>query len=135
MTKEQIGTFKSEMIYYRWLQDMIKRFKEKVDLIEYDMENVKGISFEEKVSGAKKDEERRLELIDEYNRILDKLNQYQKRYDYLNSVLDKMTMYERHMFLMIFEEGKTYQDVANKFYISKAGLFYRMQKVLERIEI
>lgn len=135
MTKEQIGTFKSEMIYYRWLQDTIKRYKEKVDLIEYDMENVKGISFEEKVSGAKKDEERRLELIDEYNRILDKLNQYQKRYDYLNSVLDKMTMYEKNMFLMIFEEGKTYQEVANKFYISKAGLFYRMQKVLERIEI
>lgn len=135
MTKEQIGIFKSEMIYYRWLQDTIKRYKEKIDLIEYDMENVKGISFEEKVSGAKKDEERRLELIDEYNRVLDKLNQYQKRYDYLNSVLGKMTMYEKHMFLMIFEEGKTYQEVANKFYISKAGLFYRMQKVLERIEL
>lgn len=135
MNKKEIDQFKDEMQYYAWLKYTIELLEREKELIEYEMSGVKGISYGEKVSVSEEAKsERILGLIDKYNDLLDKLNDHQKRLDKLNKVLDQMTYYERNMFLLIYEERLSYQQVANRFYISKAGLFYRMTRVLERVK-
>lgn len=135
MTKVEIDEFKDEMKYYAWLKYSIELMSNKLEVLEYDMSGVKGVDYEkEKASSSDEAKaERRLNLIEEYNELLSKIDEYQKRLDRLDEVLDKMTFYEKQMFLQIYEERLSYQEVANRFYISKAGLFYRMNRVLERI--
>lgn len=72
-------------------------------------------------------------MIEKYNQNYKRLDEVQTRLNQLNNVLNRLDLYERNMFLFKYEQGMTFQEVANKYYISKAGLFYRMNKALERL--
>lgn len=137
MTKKEIEMFKDELKYYVWLQDTIKRLTEKADELFYRMTGVKGMSHDKvptRINESLKNE-MQLELIEKYNSLIKDIEQYQNRLDYINRVLDAMSIYDRSMFIKKYEEGLTFQEVANQYYISKAGLFYRMQRALEGVEI
>lgn len=125
------------MKYYLWLKENIVRLQSKADDMLYELENVKAIRYDKQASNTNTQliNEKKLVSIDNYNRLLDKIKSLQDRFDYLEKVLAKMSLYEREMFLLKYEDGKSFQEIANKYYISKAGLFYRMQKALERIEL
>lgn len=134
MNQNEINDFRSEMKFYLWLKDNIKRLEEKAEVMLYDLENVKAIRYDKVASSNEQQiSQSRLDALDRYNKVLDTLNLYRERLARLDEVLNRMDMYERKMFLMKYEDNLTFQEVANRFYISKAGLFYRMQKVLERI--
>lgn len=134
MNENEINDFRSEMKFYLWLKDNIKRLEEKAEVMLYDLENVKAIRYDKVASSNEQQiSQSRLDALDRYNKVLDTLNLYRERLARLDDVLNRMDMYERKMFLMKYEDNLTFQEVANRFYISKAGLFYRMQKVLERI--
>lgn len=135
MNKKEIEIFKDELKYYLWLKDMVKRLEDKLEDLLYQMGGVKGISYDKVPVNMNEQNknENKLDLIEKYNKIENELNKYKKRLDYIDGVLGAMNIYDRKMFLLKYEEGLSFQQIANQYYISKAGLFYRMQRVLEKI--
>lgn len=137
MNKKQIELFKEEMKYYIWLKDTIKRLKNKIDDLFYEMTRVKGISYDKErvMQNSQKLNEQQLDMIDKYNDLIMTLKIYEDRLNFLDNVLNTMNLYDRKMFLLKYEDGLTFQQIANQYYVSKAGLFYRMNKALEGVEI
>ena len=135
MNSKQIAKFKEEMKYYVWLKDTVNRLQNKADDMLYCMTGVRGISYDKTINSINEQlaNEKKLDMIDSFEKITNKLNHYKERLDYVDNILKAMNEYERNMFLLKYEEGLTFQQIANQYYISKAGLFYRMQKALERI--
>lgn len=137
MNKKQIELFKEEMKYYIWLKDTIKRLKNKIDDLFYEMTRVKGISYDKErvMQNSQKLNEQQLDMIEKYNDLIMTLKIYEDRLNFLDNVLNTMNLYDRKMFLLKYEDGLTFQQIANQYYVSKAGLFYRMNKALEGVEI
>lgn len=137
MNKKQIELFKEEMKYYIWLKDTIKRLKNKIDDLFYEMTRVKGISYDKErvMQNSQKLNEQQLDMIEKYNDLIMSLKIYEDRLNFLDNVLNTMNLYDRKMFLLKYEDGLTFQQIANQYYVSKAGLFYRMNKALEGVEI
>lgn len=137
MNKKQIELFKEEMKYYIWLKDTIKRLKNKIDDLFYEMTRVKGISYDKErvMQNSQKLNEQQLDMIEKYNDLIITLKIYEDRLNFLDNVLNTMNLYDRKMFLLKYEDGLTFQQIANQYYVSKAGLFYRMNKALEGVEI
>jgi len=137
MNKKQIELFKEEMKYYIWLKDTIKRLKNKIDDLFYEMTRVKGISYDKErvMQNSQKLNEQQLDMIEKYNDLIMTLKIYEDRLNFLDNVLNTMSLYDRKMFLLKYEDGLTFQQIANQYYVSKAGLFYRMNKALEGVEI
>lgn len=137
MNQKEINEFRSEMKYYAWLKDNVQRLENKADEMLYELENVKAIRYDKAPMSSNQEaiEQSRLASLERYNKVLDNLKVYKSRLEWLDKILEQMGIYERRMFLLKYEDGLSFQEVANRFYISKAGLFYRMQKVLERIEL
>lgn len=137
MNEKEIQRFKSEIKRYRYLVATVEIVKEKLDLCLYEMSGVKGVSYDKIRATA--DESsismKKLEMIEQYNRLVKMYERKMDRLNYIEKVLSKMNEDDRELYEMKYIDGKSFEHIAKKIYISKSGLIYRMNEILKGIEL
>lgn len=135
MTNKEIEMFREEIKKYRYLQMTSKMIADKIDICLYEMTGVKGVTFD-KVRGGYNEyliSLKRSELSDHYEKLTKQYNNKQARLKAVDEVLDRMNEDDRELFKIKYIDGKSYDYIAKKLYISKTGLIYRMNKVLKEL--
>lgn len=137
MKPNEIIEFKENLKHYRYLKNTVEEIQEEIDYLYYLETGVKGIAYDgtRLSSNARLKEIKRLESIDKIESLEKKLIEPKKRLDSIENVLKQMSYYEKSIFELKYLDGLTFQQVANKYYISKAGLIYRMNEALRKVRL
>lgn len=137
MTQEQIITFKEDLKNYRYLKSTIKKIQEEIEYLVYQETGVKGISYDKVHTSVNERyiQIKRLETIDKIDELEKKLEEPKSRLDKIEQVLNKMSYYDRNIFTLKYLEALSFQEIARRYYISKAGIFYRMNEALRKVEL
>lgn len=137
MNDKQMIAFKDDLKNYRYLKETVENIQEDIEYLLYQETGVKGISYDRVHTST--DERyaqiKRLEIIDKIEKLEKKLEEPYRRLSKINEVLEQMTYYDRNIFKLKYLEGMTFNDIAKRYYISKAGIFYRMNEALRKVEI
>lgn len=137
MNEIEISKFKIEIKKYKKYKAIQANLKERIDLLLYEMENVKGISYDDvsiNTDEATK-EEYRLFKIEEYNDMLQTYQYLQNKIDYIEDILNRMNEEDRELFLMKYRDGISFYALGKMMYMSKSGIVYHFDNILKSIEL
>ena len=132
--KEEIKTFIKLVATYRTNINQIDRLQERYDYLFYQLENVKGISFEAKATSTNllDAEIRKHELRDKLEIIENKIKMLKMINEYIDKVLQQIDEDIRCAIVEIYCYEKTYEEIARKLNYSKAGLYFKIVDAIEQ---
>ena len=132
--KIDVNAFKRELENYYYYQINLKGTLELIEFNEYLLTNVRGID----PSKEPNDNHTIWVESDSFKRISDELDKLYKRRDlrimqieYIESILDKLSDETKKACIDIYVKGETYAKISAERFLSKKGLFYRIEKELD----
>ena len=132
--KEQVEMFKSELSnLYRW-QNKIRKIDGEIEILEYNMENVKGIDYSKQggTYNAAAAQEKILSMIEKKER-LEKLIALAERIRAVGRVLNCMAADDRELVLEIVAEGRPYRAVCEERKINNpSSLYVTINNIIEK---
>lgn len=101
-----------------------------------DLRGVKGVRYDKPHSNPSEAviQESRLQLIEEYNDLLNEKRRIQLQLDHIQKILEAIDDETREAVELYFCEGKTIRKTARLFDMSKSGLEKRINRELEKAE-
>lgn len=137
MNEKEMNQFKEDLKNYRFLKTTVDSIKDEIEVLFYQETGVKGISFDKVHTSVNERyaQIKRLETIDKIEDLEKKLVEPSKRLKDIEDVLQQMSYYDRNIFNLKYLDGLSFNEIAKRYFISKAGIFYRMNEALRKIEI
>ena len=136
MKKEDVAAFKRELENYSYYKSNLKLTLDMIEYKEYLLSNVKGID-PSKEPGLSNITWVESDAFDKIANDLERLNRHRelriKQIEYIESILDRLAEETRNACIEIYVNGETYARVSNQYYLSKRGLFYRIEKELDGV--
>ena len=134
--KIDVVAFKKELENYSYYQTNLEGTKRLIEYNEYLLSNVHGLDpSKESGNGSSIWVE-----TDAFKRITDELERLYKRkelreaqIEYIESILNKLSQETREACLKIYVEGESYAKVSSERFLSKKGLFSRVERELNNI--
>lgn len=134
--KKRIEMFKDEVKHIYDLMDKQRRIEGEIELIEYDLANVKGVDYSKISGGAYNQsaiEQKRLALIEEKEKKEKEMKRVKENINAICVVLNNMTNEERALILETLAEKRTYRQVCKERNISNtSSLFVLIESIIEK---
>ena len=128
INKEAVEAYKNELknlwFYIRYINDI----DNDIELMEYEMGGVKGVDYSKQSGTYNPDaiERKRLKLIEEYNRLLDKRKEIQEKERSICRVLNVMTKEDRDLVIDVVASRRRFRDVCKELNISSTATLANM---------
>ncbi len=134
--KKDVEAFKRELGNYRYYRLNLEGTMELIEINEYNLSNLHGLdpSKQHVSSGVPWVESEEFKRVSkELAMLYERLELRKKQISYIEYVLGRLSKDTREACLQIYADRKTYSEVSRKMNISRKGLFYRIQKELDRV--
>lgn len=134
MSNEDIKHIKSYLRDYRFYQRKLEECERKIEQIEYELQGVKGVSFDHEGavesyhSGAKPD--RFHELMEELDRVQENKAEASHHIEEIKKICE--TAEDSYIMTEVFLKGRTYDSLANEL-SEKDGTIWYFQLIDSRI--
>lgn len=132
--KENVSAFVKLLANYRFNKKQIEKLKENYDVIFNQLKGVISPSFEQQTHSSNQFEKemKKHDLREKLDKIEDDINFYKSINDYIDSILRKLEEKTRIATYNIYCNKMSYESQAKKLYISKAGLFQKIEKEIDK---
>lgn len=130
--KEEVDAFKNELKNLRFYEKKIREFKEKKEVLEYEMQNVKGIDYS-KQSGTYNESSvnfKRLAMIDEMEWIEKQIEYWEAKVVPIRKVLNRMNKEDRKLVTDVVTRKRTYKSVCIEKKIVPSTLFNMIHYII-----
>ena len=126
-----VNEFKSGYRAHLFLNQRVKKLKEDVENLYYQISGVKGIKYDRIPSSLdpRLVEQNKLDILDQIEEKLAEIKYIEAHQSYFNMILEKFSQEELDLLNRIYIKGERYEDVAQDLNYSVGGLF----KVIERM--
>ena len=134
MNKEEIEAFKNELKNLWFYHKKITECHSKLELLEYDMENVKGVDYTKQhgTYNEHRAELKKLAMIEEKGKIEGEMLGWQIKEAYLAKVLKQMSEDERELVIEVIADGRKYRDVCEERKINNtSSLFLLINQIID----
>lgn len=132
MGRVDIEAFKNELKNLWYYQKKVREFDDRIELLIYEMENVKGVDYT-KTHGAGNQEaieHNRLKMIELKESLEQNKAFWEAKEKYLCGVLKNMTSFDRKLVIEVIADKRKYSDVCKEMNIGKSSLAYRVDKAI-----
>lgn len=130
--KEEVDAFKNELKNLRFYEKKIREFKEKKEVLEYEMQNVKGIDYS-KQSGTYNESSvnfKRLAMIGEMEWIEKQIEYWEAKVVPIRKVLNRMNKEDRKLVTDVVTRKRTYKSVCIEKKIVPSTLFNMIHYII-----
>ena len=103
-------------------------------LLEYEMANVKGVNYSKQSGNSYNPsaiEERRLNMIDQLEKLNKKKDYYKIRVDQICEILQRMNEYDRSLVMSTVADKRKYKDVAFEHKMNPSTLFAMVNTIIK----
>lgn len=117
LDKEAVEAYKNELKNLWYYMRLQLDLENDIDLMEYDMGGVKGIDYSKEMGGTfnpEATEQRRLKMIEEYNRLLEKKEEIVRKQRCICRVLNCMAEDDRNLVIDVIANHRKYRDVCEE---------------------
>ncbi len=134
--KERIETFKDELKHLFDYYNEIKRIKEEINILEYEMENVKGLDYSKQKGNSLNEaaiQNKKLEMIEKMDILRKKLKREIDKVKAINEVLDCMEESEKELVYEVIAKRRKYKEVCEERNINNtSSLFSQINNIISR---
>lgn len=134
--KERIETFKDELKHLFDYYNEIKRIKEEINILEYEMENVKGLDYSKQKGNSFNEaamQNKKLEMIEKMDILEKKLKREIDKVKAINEVLDCMEESEKELVYEVIAKRRKYKEVCEERNINNTStLFSQINNIISR---
>lgn len=133
--QDRIEAAKNEIRNLRFYQSEIKRIKERIEQIEYDEANVKGVLYSKQPGSTNPLEAnlRRLDLIEKKEELEEQVYEFCILMNRIYRILNAMEQEERDLVEAVLIEKRKYSEVAKEKNISSTSLLnYYIDRAIEK---
>lgn len=129
INKDAVEAYKNELKNMWFYMRMLTDIENDIELVEYDMSGVKGIDYSKEMGGThnpEATEQRRLKLIEEYNRLVEKRKEIKDKQNSICKVLNAMETEDRNMIIDVVASRRKYRDVCKERNITSTATLTNM---------
>ena len=135
MSKEEnkrVEAYKNELKNIWFYQEEETRLQSLIDDILYEMENVKGVDYSKQVGSNNPSaaENKKLKLIEVYNKYLKKKKEIVDKEKSVCRVLNRMKKEERDLVIDVVTGNKKYREICEEKNISSSSLFNQINNII-----
>ena len=133
--KKRIATFKDELKHLNDYMDEVRRLEGEIELLEYDMENVKGIDYS-KQSGSYNEsaaQNKILGMIERKEKLEKRKKITKEKINAICDILKVMPEDDRTLLIEVIADRRTYKKVCEERNISNTStLFVLINSIIEQ---
>lgn len=124
--KKDIEAFKNELKNLTYYKKKIKEVEERIEVLEYDMQNVKGVNYtkQQGTPNLAASEKKKLAMSDKLERLQKEKKKWVRKERELEFVLGKMEKTDRHVVERAIVNGEKYRDLCDEFGIKNTSSLY-----------
>ena len=136
MPRSDVEAFKNELKNFHYYHNKMDILNDEIAMLEYEMENVKGVDYS-KLGGNNYNpvavEHKKLQMIERYEKLLEKKKNLNIRISGIYEVLDRMDVSDRALVIGVVAEKRKYRDMCRELGISNTSILYnRINDIIER---
>lgn len=134
LKKDEVQAFKNELANYTIYSSMLRKHREKLDELYYELEGVKGIRYDKAPSMPNKHliMERLHYLSGEIEKTENEIERLCICLEHMENVLANMEHEIRRAIVDVYINGKAIIDICNEYNYSATGLHYQMNKCIQK---
>ena len=129
-----VEAFKNELKNLRYYQKKVEILSNEISLMEYEMANVKGVDYSKQGGNNYNPiavEEKRLAMIEKYEKLLKKKKNVKMRINDIYEVLNRMETDDRLLVIEVVANKVKYREVCDRLGISTSVLHSRINEIIE----
>lgn len=128
----EIEAFKNELKNLWFYQKKAREFDSKIELLIYEMENVKGVDYTKTHGTGNPEaiEQNRLKMIELKESLEQKKAFWEAKENYLCGILKNMSSFDRRLVIEVIADKRKYSAVCKELNIGKSSLAYRVDRAI-----